>query len=74
MNTSLERLQEIEAEREAIMSDINFQQWLQEYKVGRMATKPVSQAREMMSLWKNKEGVLNSFAIVVGRLKNKIYL
>lgn len=69
MNITLERLQEIEAEREAVMADNSFQQWFREFKVGSMAPKPASREKEMMSLWKDRNGVRNSFGIVVARLK-----
>lgn len=69
MNITLERLQEIEAERESVMADNGFRQWCEELRVGIAARKPPSRAREMMSLWKDKHGNVNSFSEVVARLK-----
>ena len=47
----LERLEQIEAEREATMVDTNFQQWMKELNVGRLFVKrePITRANELNS-------------------------
>ena len=51
--TSIERLQEIEAERAQTESDPNFQAWMQQLQVGRLCKKNdgVDRARKIMADW-----------------------
>lgn len=46
--------------------DIN--SWFKEFKIGLLAEKPNTQARDMMALWKDKEGNKNDFKTVIERL------
>lgn len=50
---TLERLQEIEAERAQTETDPNFQAWMHELKVGRLCvTKDgITRAQQMMADW-----------------------
>lgn len=68
-NISIERLEQINVEREKTMSDKNFQSWMQELKVGRIATKFSDRSRDMMRLWVDKNGNQNSFDYVISKLK-----
>ena len=45
----LERLDQIETERESTMMDVNFQRWMKELNVGRLFTKrePITQANRL---------------------------
>jgi hypothetical protein len=66
MNISTERLEQIEHERAQTQADPSFIAWANELNVGRMYTSPEPkiQAREMMKLWVNKNGQLNSFSVI----------
>lgn len=46
--------------------DIN--SWFKEFKIGLLAEKPNTQARDMMALWKDKEGNKNDFKTVIEKL------
>lgn len=46
--------------------DIN--SWFKEFRVGILADKPSTQARDMMALWKDNEGRKNDFKEVIQRL------
>jgi hypothetical protein len=52
-NISIERLQEIEAERAQTKSDPNFQAWMDELKVGKLYEKKdgIIRAQQMMADW-----------------------
>ena len=68
-NISIERLEEIDIERERTMHDKSFQAWMKELGVSRLAIKHRDQASEMMNLWTNKYGDRNSFNYVISKLK-----
>lgn len=68
-NISIERLEEINKEREQTMSDINFQSWMRELKVGRIAPKFSNRSRDMMRLWTDKTGKQNTFDYVISKIK-----
>lgn len=74
LTVSIDRLEQIELEREQTVSDPSFQAWMKELKVGRMAKKPNDQASDMMSLWKDNEGRSHSFKQIVACLEEKAYL
>jgi hypothetical protein len=69
LTTSIERLEQIEQERLEIFADTSFQEWMKEFKVGRLAIKPKDGASDMMNLWTNKHGIKNSFNQVINNLK-----
>jgi hypothetical protein len=69
LTTSIERLEEIEQERLEVFADTSFQEWMKEFRVGRLATKPKDRASDMMDLWTNKHGIKNSFNQVINNLK-----
>lgn len=52
-NVSLERLEEINKEREETEKSIKFQQWIKEFNVGRMSLDKtlLLNAREVMKDW-----------------------
>jgi type III secretory pathway lipoprotein EscJ len=60
MNTTIERLEQIEAERQQTMSDINFQKWMKQLNVSRLHVDKtgIVRAVEIMSQWSkdNKRG------------------
>ena len=68
-NISIERLEEINKEREHTMSDINFQSWVKELKVGRIAPKLPDRSREVMRLWTDKNGKQNTFDYIISKIK-----
>jgi|APGre2960657404_1045060.scaffolds.fasta_scaffold283543_2 hypothetical protein len=68
-NISIERLEEINKEREHTMSDINFQSWMKELKVGHIAPKLPDRSREVMRLWTDKNGKQNTFDYVISKIK-----
>ena len=68
-NISIERLEEINKEREQTMSDINFQSWMRELKVSRIAQKPSDRSRDMMRLWTDKNGKQNTFDYIISKIK-----
>lgn len=68
-NIPLERLQEIDQEREQTMSTASFQAWMKELGVSLAAEKPHDRARDMMSLWKDKNGNRTDFKQIVASLK-----
>lgn len=51
MNTTIERLIEIDSEREATMSTLGFQEWMKELRVSAsyVNKEPIFRANEMMS-------------------------
>lgn len=69
-NVSLERLQEIEELRNRTIADENFQEWVKELKVGRMATKSTGLASDMMRSWEECS-LTDRFDLVVLRLLNR---
>lgn len=52
-NISIDRLLEIERERETTMADKEFQSWCKEMKIGVMYTQRdgIDNANQMMSMW-----------------------
>jgi hypothetical protein len=50
MNTTIERLIEIDSEREATMSDVDFQRWMKELNISASCINkdPIFRATEMM--------------------------
>lgn len=69
--TSVERLEQIEQERQEVFSDKSFQRWMKELRVGRMAPKPKDRAMDMMKLWTNKSGDRNPFTNIINNLRNE---
>ena len=69
LTTSVERLEQIEQDRLEVFADVSFQEWMKEFGVGRLASRPEDRARDMMSLWTDKNGVRNSFNYVISKLK-----
>jgi len=69
ITTSVERLEQIEQERQEVFADVAFQEWMKELGVSRLASKPVDRSRYMMSLWTDKNGMRNSFNRVINNLK-----
>jgi len=67
INTTTERLIEIEKEREQTMLDKDFQKWFAEFNISQSYDEPSGKirAREIMNLWTNKHGELNSFNVLV---------
>jgi hypothetical protein len=67
INTTIERLIEIEREREQTIMDKDFQKWFDEMNVSQSYVDPVGfiKAKEIMNTWTNKHGELNSFNILV---------
>jgi hypothetical protein len=65
MNITFERLEQIESQRQATLSNPEFRKWMKELKVGILHTdnEPRTRATEMMKLWVNKDGGLNNFNI-----------
>ena len=66
-NTTIERLIEIENEREQTIMDKDFQKWFAEMNVSQSYVDPIGfiKAKEIMNKWTNKNGELNSFSIVL---------
>jgi hypothetical protein len=66
MNITIERLEQIEHERIQTQHDPAFIKWANELNVGRLysSPEPMIQASEMMKLWVNKNGDLNSFSVI----------
>jgi hypothetical protein len=66
MNITTQRLEQIEYERTQTQIDPLFIAWMREMNVGRLyaSPEPKFQAREMMKLWVNKNGELNSFSVI----------
>lgn len=69
LTTSIERLEQIEQERLEVFADKSFQEWMKEFRVGRLAAKPKDRAGDMMDLWTNKHGIKNNFNQVINNLK-----
>ena len=67
INTTIERLIEIENERNQTIMDKDFQKWFAEMNVSQSYVDPIGfiKAREIMNKWTNKNGELNSFSIVL---------
>ncbi len=66
INTTTERLIEIELEREQTMLDKDFQKWFAEFNISQSYDEPSGKirAREIMNSWTNKHGELNSFGVL----------
>lgn len=60
----IERLAQIEAEREEVMGNPQFQQWMQELNVSRSYTDntPILNARDMMVDWSSDKYAKNYLA------------
>jgi hypothetical protein len=58
---SIERLIEIEEERNEVMMDRGFQAWVRDLNVSRLSRRHIDRASEVMSLWTNKHGERNTF-------------
>lgn len=67
INTTIERLIEIENERNQTIMDKDFQKWFAEMNVSQSYVDPIGfiKAKEIMNKWTNKNGELNSFSIVL---------
>lgn len=68
-NITLERLEQIEQERTETMLSKDFQEWVRELHIGRMAPKHHNRASEMMALWTDQNGMRNSFNQVILSIK-----
>ena len=66
---TIERYRQIEAERAETFANPDFQKWFAELGIGTMVPKKDTRAEDMMSLWTDKHGRLNSFKQIVARLK-----
>ena len=64
-NITVERLEQIQREREATMNDSTFQRWMKHLNVGRMYIdkRPVLNARDIMQEWDSSK--FNNPSIVV---------
>lgn len=71
-NTTIERLIEIENEREQTIMDKDFQKWFAEMNVSQSYVDPIGfiKAKEIMNMWTNKHGERNSFNILVNQTLN----
>jgi hypothetical protein len=67
MNVSIERLEQIEQERQETMINPAFQEWMRLLNVSQSYStpEPILNARDMMKLWVNKHGELNSFSLIL---------
>jgi len=63
MNVSIERLNQIEQERQVTASDPAYRKWVEELNVSRLHTASDSKinAKLIMGLWTDKHGRPNSF-------------
>jgi hypothetical protein len=67
INIPIERLIEIENERNQTIMDKDFQKWFAEMNISQSYVDPVGfiKAKEIMNKWTDKNGELNSFSIVL---------
>ena len=67
INTTIERLIEIENERNQTTMDKNFQKWFTEMNISQSYVDPIGfiKAKEIMNKWTNKNGELNSFNSII---------
>ena len=72
INTTTERLIEIEVERQQTMLDKDFQKWFAEFNISQSYEEPSGKirAREIMSMWTNKHGELNTFSTITNQTRN----
>ena len=72
INTTIERLIEIENERNQTIMDKDFQKWFAEMNISQSYVDPVGfiKAKEIMNKWTDKHGELNSFNILVNQTLN----
>lgn len=68
-NITLKRLEQIEQERNETMLSREFQEWVRELHISRMAPKTSNRAADMMALWTDENGLRNSFNQVFLSLK-----
>ena len=62
---SIERLIEIEEERNVVIGDKDFQAWMKELNVSRLSRKHMDRASEVMSHWTNRHGERNTFDYLI---------
>ena len=73
-NISIERLEQIEQERNQTIGDPKFQQWVQQLGVSSSYNEPsgILNARHMMSLWDHdryeRKGVVHAIAQTLNRI------
>jgi len=63
ITTSIERLEQIEQERNETMSDAQFREWLKQLNVSRLYTsnEGILNAKHMMEQWDNEDNKLGSY-------------
>lgn len=70
MNISIERLEQIEQEREEIMFSTDFKQWMKDLNVSRSYTDPTPRFNAQVM---NSQYSFNSDKSLLDRLLNKTY-
>ena len=63
MNTTIERLEQIEAERQQTMNDASFQEWMKQLNVSRLHVDKtgILRATELMNQWNDNNTKRGSY-------------